>query len=236
MKTYSPEVLQFQQRTLLLLSGIFIAALVVSNLIFQKFFTWSPFGLITFELSAGILPYPVTFLVTDIVSELYGKRRANQVVLSGLVASLFVLAVVTVADALPAPDWSPVSDGLFHKVFGLFGPAVAASMAAYLTAQFIDIRVFHFWKRLTRGRHLWLRNNGSTIFSQLVDTSMVLALLSVAGAIEWSRFWTLLGSGFLFKVLVALADTPLLYLSVALLRRRMGLQPAEEVAGVERLA
>ena len=152
-------------------------------------------------------------------------------VLSGLLASLFVLAVVTIADAVPAPDWSPVSDQLFHKVFGLFGPAVAASMAAYRTAQFIDIRVFHFWKRLTGGRHLWLRNNGSTVFSQVVDTSMMLALLSIAGAIEWSRFWSLLGSGFPFKVLVALADTPLFYLSVAFLRRRMGLQPAEAVAG-----
>ena len=76
-KATSPEALQFQQRTLLLLTAVFIAALVVSNLIFQKFFTWSPFGLMTFELSAGILPYPVTFLVTDIVSELYGKRRAD---------------------------------------------------------------------------------------------------------------------------------------------------------------
>ena len=220
---------RFRQRTFLLLSGIFIAALVVSNLIFQKFFTWSPFGLYTFEISVGILPYPVTFLVTDIVSEIYGKRRADQVVISGLVASLFVLAVVMLADAVPATPWSPVSGALFHKVFGLFGPAILASMTAYLVAQFIGIRVFHFWKRLTGGRHLWLRNNGSTVFSQLVYTSLVLLLLCATGAIQWSRFWGLVENGLLFKVLVALADTPLFYASVWFLRRRMGLRPTEEV-------
>ncbi|MCH7858239.1 MAG: queuosine precursor transporter [Candidatus Marinimicrobia bacterium] len=225
-----------RERLFLLLAAIFIAALVVSNLIFQKFFTWSPFNLYTFEISVGILPYPVTFLITDIISEIYGKRRANQLVIAGLFASIFILAVVLLADAVPQTAWSPVSGAMFHRVFGLFGPAVFASMAAYLVAQFIDIRVFHFWKRLTRGRHLWLRNNGSTIFSQLVDTSVVLVLLSLTGAIEWSRFWGLLENGFLFKVLVALADTPLLYLAVWLIRRTLALGPADEVDLAQPLA
>ena len=202
---------------------------MASNLIFQKFFTWTPFGLYTFEISVGILPYPVTFLVTDIISEIYGRRRANQVVLSGLVASLFVMLIVLVADAVPQTDWSPVSGDLFHKVFGLFGPAVLASMGAYLAAQYIDIRVYHFWKKLTSGRHLWLRNNGSTIFSQLVDTALVLMLLSFAGAIEWSRFWSLLESGFLFKVLAALVDTPILYGAVWILRKKFSLGFGEEL-------
>jgi uncharacterized integral membrane protein (TIGR00697 family) len=226
----------FQERLFLLLSAVFIAALVASNLIFQKFFTWSPFGLYTFEISVGILPYPITFLVTDIVSEIYGRRRADQIVVSGFFASLFILLVVLVADAAPQTAWSPVTGEMFHKVFGLFGPAVFASMTAYLTAQFIDIRIFHFWKRLTRGRHLWLRNNGSTVLSQLVDTSLVLLLLCITGAIEWSRFWGLLENGFLFKVLVALADTPLFYLAVWLLRRALALRPAEEVSLEQPLA
>ena len=222
---------QLQSRLFLMLAAIFIAALVASNLIFQKFFTWTPFGLYTFEISVGILPYPITFLVTDIISEIYGRRKANQVVLSGLVASLFVMLIILVADAVPQTAWSPVSGDLFHKVFGLFGPAVLASMGAYLAAQYIDIRMFHFWKKLTSGRHLWLRNNGSTIFSQLVDTALVLILLSFAGAIEWSRFWPLLQSGFLFKVLVALVDTPILYGAVWILRQKFSLGFGEEVAG-----
>ena len=213
--------MDFKDRFYLILAGIFIASLVSCNLIFQKFFSWTPFGSYTFELSVGILPYPVTFLVTDLISELYGKKKADQVVLSGLVASVFVMVVVMVANAVPQTDWSPVNNETFTKVFGLFGPAVFASMVAYLTAQFIDIRVFHFWKRLTKGKHLWLRNNGSTIVSQLVDTSAVLILLCTAGVIEWVRFWSLLANGFLFKVLVALFDTPLFYLGVWALKDKV---------------
>jgi len=227
--------------TYLCLAGIFIAALVGCNLIFQKFFTWTPLagmtflpgGLsgFTFEISVGILPYPVTFLVTDIVSEIYGKKRADMVVKAGFFASLFILGVVVLADVVPATSWSPVNETTFHRVFGLFGPAIFASMTAYLVAQFIDIRLFHFWKRLTRGRHLWLRNNGSTILSQLVDTSLVLVILCVAEVIEWERFADLLGKGFLFKVLVALLDTPFFYALVALFKRLF----PEEIEELRRL-
>ncbi|MBT3479128.1 MAG: queuosine precursor transporter [Candidatus Marinimicrobia bacterium] len=219
--------MDFKNRLFLILTGIFIASLISANLIFQKFFTWTPFGLYTFELSVGILPYPVTFLVTDLISELYGKKKANQVVLSGLVASVFVMGVVILANFVPQTEWSPVGDETFTKVFGLFGPAVFASMVAYLAAQYIDIRIFHFWKRLTKGKHLWLRNNGSTIVSQLVDTSAVLILLCTAGAIDWVRFWPLLANGFMFKVLVALLDTPLFYLGVWALKDKIHEDPDE---------
>ena len=184
--------MNLRDRLFLILAGIFIASLVSCNLIFQKFFTWTPFDLYTFEISVGILPYPITFLVTDIISELYGKRKADQVVISGLIASVFVSLLVVVANAVPQTAWSPVGDETFSKVFGLNAPAVFASMIAYLSAQFIDIRLFQFWKKLTKGRHLWLRNNGSTIVSQLVDTGAVLLLLCAFGVIEWERFGGLL--------------------------------------------
>ena len=129
--------------------------------------------------------------------------------------------MVGIADMVPQTEWSPIGSETFHSVFGLFGPAVFASMAAYLSAQIIDIRVFHFWKRLTKGKHLWLRNNGSTIVSQLIDTSAVLILLCSSGIIEWSKFFTLFQAGFLFKVLVALADTPLFYLGVYALKDKV---------------
>jgi len=217
----------------LVLAAVFIAALVCSNLIFQKFFvwqTWLPFiGHYTFEISVGILPYPITFLVTDIVSEIYGREKSDQIVIAGLIASFFIFGVILIANALPATEWSPVGNPVFSKVFGLFGPAVFASMLAYLAAQFIDIRVFHFWKRLTGGKHLWLRNNGSTIVSQLVDTSTVLLLLCGFGVIEWHRFSSLLANGFLFKVIIALLDTPFFYGLTALLRRHFGLKLGEEI-------
>ena len=226
---------KLQANTLyLILSGIFIASLVSCNLIFQKFFQidiWVPFiGPYTFEQSVGLLPYPVTFLVTDIISEIYGRKKANQVVTAGLIASLFMLLVVTVADFMPATVWSPVSSETFHNVFGLSGAAVFASMMAYLFAQYIDIRIFHFWKKLTRGKHLWLRNNASTIFSQFIDTFSVLFLLCMFNVLSWDIFSTLLINGFLFKVFFAAFDTPIVYFLIYFIRKKFNLKFGEEVS------
>ncbi|SFB89910.1 hypothetical protein SAMN04487907_1011092 [Zunongwangia mangrovi] len=207
-------------RFYLILAALFIASLVVSNLIFQKFFSWDFFGIYTFEISVGILPYPVTFLITDIISEVYGKKKANQVVTAGIFASLFSLLIVYAADAVPATDWSPIGDELFKTVFGATAIAVIASMLAYLLAQYIDIQLFHFWKKLTKGKHLWIRNNFSTFLSQFVDTFSVLFLLCSFNKIEWDRFGALLLSGFLFKVIVAICDTPFLYAAVYAMRKR----------------
>ncbi|WP_262733529.1 queuosine precursor transporter [Gaetbulibacter sp. NE] len=222
------------QRIYLLLAALFITSLVVSNLIFQKFFYWYPvdvsvFGTKLFEISVGILPYPITFLITDLISEIYGKKRANQVVVTGIFASVFSLLIIFAANSVPATFWSYVDDALFSKVFGNSAIAVCASMMAYLFAQFIDIQIYHFWKRLTKGRHLWLRNNFSTWFSQFVDTFTVLMLLCSFDIIPWENFKGLLVAGFLFKVLVALFDTPFLYLGVYLFKRRFKLKTNEEL-------
>ncbi len=222
------------QRIYLLLGALFITSLVVSNLIFQKFFYWHPvdieiFGSKLFEISVGILPYPITFLITDLISEIYGKKRANDIVVAGIFASFFSMLIIYVANAVPATDWSPVKNGMFSTVFGSTAIAVFASMMAYLLAQFIDIHIYHFWKNLTKGKHLWLRNNFSTFLSQFVDTATVLLLLCSFGKIEWDKFLGLLIAGFLFKVLVAALDTPFLYLGVYLFRKRFNLKINEEI-------
>jgi len=222
------------QRIYLLLGSLFMTSLVVSNLIFQKFFYWHPFdvtifGSKFFEISVGILPYPITFLITDLISEIYGKKRANDVVIVGIFASLFSLLIIYIASIVPATSWSPVSDILFNTVFGNSTIAVFASMITYLFAQFIDIQIYHFWKRKTKGKHLWLRNNFSTWFSQFVDTFTIVFLLCAFGIIEWANFKGLLISGFLFKVLVAAFDTPFLYLGVYLFRTRFKLKVNEEI-------
>lgn len=203
--------------------------MVVSNLIFQKFFYWDFFGLYRFEISVGVLPYPITFLITDSISEIYGKKKANQVVTIGIFASVFSLLIILVANAVPATSWSPVGDEVFNNVFGATTIAVAASMMAYLLAQYVDIYVYHFWKKLTKGKYLWLRNNFSTFSSQFVDTFAVVFLLSVFGELEWDLFGGLLLSGFLFKALIALFDTPLLYLVVFLFRKKFNLKQGEEI-------
>ena len=164
---------ELAKKTYLYLAAIFITSLVVSNLIFQKFISWHPFdveilGNKLFELSVGILPYPITFLVTDLISEIYGKKKANQVVIAGIFASLFSLLILTVADFLPAIQNSPIDDSTFRLVFSKSLIAVSASMASYLLAQFVDIKIYHFWKNLTKGKMLWLRNNFSTFFSQIL--------------------------------------------------------------------
>jgi uncharacterized integral membrane protein (TIGR00697 family) len=216
----SEEKSELKEQIFLIIAGIFIACLICSNLILQKFFTWSFLGLYNFEISVGIIPYPITFLCTDLISEIYGKKRADQVVIAGFIGSLFILILMLIANNVPATLWSPVDQTTFSQVFGLFAPAIIASMFAYLTAQFIDIRLFHFWKDLTQGKHLWLRNNGSTIVSQLIDTSSVLLILCFFGVISWDKFSVLLQNGFMFKVLFALGDTPFFYLGVWFLNKQ----------------
>jgi len=228
--------MDFKQRNALFiylsLSGLFIAFLVASNLIFQKFFYWAPFKFIgidyVFEISVGIIPYPITFLITDFISEIFGKKKANTVVFSGIISTFFILGLIYLAQIAPATSWSPVDDKTFTSVFGFTGIAVFASMMAYLLAQFLDIRIYHFWKKLTNGKHLWLRNNFSTITSQFADTAVILLLLCSFNVIDWQKFWPLLINGFIFKVLVALFDTPVLYLLVYKARKYFGIKENEE--------
>ncbi|AOW22119.1 queuosine precursor transporter [Urechidicola croceus] len=224
-----PKNKELAQNIYLILAGMFIAALVASNLIFQKFFYWNPFGLYRFEISVGILPYPITFLITDIISEIYGRKKANKVVVAGIIASIFSMLIIFVANKVPAIDNSPVNNETFSQVFGLSPIAVLASMLAYLFAQFIDIRIFHFWKAKTLGKHLWLRNNFSTFTSQFIDTFTVLMLLCSFKVLPWSMFSSLLLSGFLFKIIIAALDTPILYALVFAFRKKFGLKINEEI-------
>ena len=217
-------------RPYLLLGSLFVASLVSCNLIFRKFFEIElGWGDLTLAQSVGLLPYPLTFVITDVLSEVYGRKRSNLVVTSGLLASLFTLLIVTLAQWAPAAEWSPVSDSEFDHVMGSTVLAVAASMIAYLLAQYLDVRIFHFWKHLTHGKHLWLRNNLSTIPSQVVDTLAVLLVLCWAGQIPWDRFVPLFWNGFFFKTAFALLDTPVVYAATWALRRQLGLKFGEEV-------
>ena len=211
----------------LYLAAIFIAALVVCNLIANKFITID-LGFKTFVISAGVLPYPITFLITDILSEIYGKKKTARIVWAGFGASLFVLGVLLLAQQFTAIEGSPVDDETFNKVFGNSWRVIFASMTAYLCAQLIDVRIYHFWKEKTAGKHLWLRNNFSTVFSQLVDTTLVVCVLFL-GIKSNSEILQFILDGWLFKMLCAFIDTPLLYASTAFIRNKLGLKFGEEV-------
>ncbi|MDB3874028.1 queuosine precursor transporter [Flavobacteriaceae bacterium] len=218
----------------LILAGLFITSLVASNLIFTKIFYWYPFdinlmGVKLFELSVGILPYPLTFLITDLISEIYGQKKADQVVITGIFASIFSIGLIFISSQVPAIEGSPINDATFNSVFLNAPLAVLASMLTYLFAQFIDIRVYHYWKKLTKGKHLWLRNNFSTFTSQFVDTFTIVSLLILFGILPEEKFLVLIISGFIFKVIVAILDTPLLYLFVWMFRRKFNLKIGEEI-------
>jgi hypothetical protein len=210
----------------LLLAGLFLGALVLTNAIAGKFFVL--FGQ---ELSCGIIAYPVTFLVTDLVSELYGRHRATLLVKTGFVVSVFVTLVVILANVAPVWERSPVSQEQFGAVFGLLPGIVFGSMIAYLSAQFIDVQLFEFWRKLTDGRHLWLRNNASTVASQLVDTAMVVTIALVIWPqidgpggpppLALEDWWGVVVGQYLFKVVIALCDTPVLYALNAYLKPRL---------------
>jgi uncharacterized integral membrane protein (TIGR00697 family) len=228
------EKQELARKIYLYLAALFITSLVVSNLIFQKFFYWYPFemtigGIKLFELSVGILPYPITFLVTDLISEIYGQKKANQVVVAGIFASFFSISIILISDLVPAIPSSPIDDQTFSNVFSLSGLAVLASMLAYLFAQFIDIKIYHFWKKLTNGKMLWLRNNFSTFSSQIIDTVTVITLLCLFEVLSWDIFLGLVISGVLFKILVAFLDTPLLYFFVYLFKKKFDLKIGEEI-------
>ncbi len=212
----------------LLLASLFVTALVVCNLIANKFVTVD-LGFKTFIVSAGILPYPITFLITDLLSEIYGKKKTDQVVFVGLAASIFVLFLLWLGNQFSAIDLSPVSDEQYTAVFQNSKKVIFASMLAYLSAQFVDIRLYHFWKNLTKGKHLWIRNNFSTILSQLLDTTLVVGILFI-GSLSNETILEMIRDGWLFKVICALIDTPVIYLAVYAIRRYFHISPNEELA------
>ena len=217
--------MKFRDQFYIILSGIFIASLVTCNLIANKFVTVD-LGFKVFIVSAGILPYPLTFLVTDLISELYGQKKANLVVFSGFVASMFVLLFLWLGSQFDAIPSSIVNDMTYDSVFQNAWRLIAASMVAYLFAQFIDVRIFHFWKKLTNGKHLWLRNNGSTIASQLVDTTLVICILFV-GVWETDQIKSAIIDGWLFKMLMAFIDTPIIYGIIHLLKGKIDIAELE---------
>lgn len=211
----------------LILAGLFIAALITGNLIANKFVEVD-LGFKTFVLSAGVLPYPLTFLVTDLLSEIFGKKETQKVVISGFVASILVILIVNLGGAFPAIGDSQVSDDVYNQTFGSTWRVIAASMTAYLTAQLIDVKLYHFWKRITMGRMMWVRNNGSTIFSQLIDSILVTTVIFV-GDLPVGQIGNFIIDAWFFKSLVALFDTPFLYGITYLIRRQFNLQMGEEL-------
>ncbi|MEE8042920.1 MAG: queuosine precursor transporter [Pseudomonadales bacterium] len=244
------DIHERRERAYLVLAGFFLCAMTLLNVIgITRFVQLGPMA-----LAVGVLPYPLTFLATDLISELYGRSRANFVVWLGLGLNFFILAVLWLGNAIPAvpigsqPPWQVLelaqsitlpngdrleqSVELFHLIYACTSGAIFASMIAYITAQFCDVWLFHFWRRLTRGKHLWLRNNFSTLISQGVDSVMVISItfgaVYLAGQMSLDQLLVLVGSSYLFKMTVALADTLPFYGLVHWMRSYLQMSDDEE--------
>ena len=220
---------------------LFGVVLVLTNIVGVKLFVmfsegrppWIP-GAGALTLTTGIVTYPVTFLLTDLVSEIWGRKRADFMVLLGFGMSLFMLVVVMMARALPPSDlWVNGELGMeavelqraFEASFYYPGSLLFASMIAYLVAQLLDVRLYHFWWRVTGGRFLWVRNNGSTMISQLVDTIIVNSIfLRMAFHMEWAVIGEIIVAVYLCKVGLAILDTPFIYLGRAFLVSFLGIE------------
>ncbi len=223
----------------------FVVFLVLTNIIGVKLFLAFPetlpcgfFGE-PITLTTGILTYPFTFLITDVVCEVYGRKRASLMVATGFVMSALSLVLIQTALVVPgSPVWPAgnphygtvaAMQQAYDSVFILPGILVVASMSAYLVAQLMDVRLFHFWKRVTDGRHLWLRNNASTMISQFVDTIIVNSIFLGFGlGLPQVIVGKIIVAAYVFKLLMAALDTPFIYLGVALLRRYIGADAVDE--------
>ncbi len=247
-----------RERVFLVFAGFFLGTLTMLNILgisrFIKLLevATDSGATLTFAIAVGVLPYPITFLCTDFISEFYGRRRANFVVLVGLLLNLWVVLVLWLGGALPGFETVDPATGemlrdaagrlpVFFEIRALTFGAVTASMFAYMAAQFCDVYVFHFWKRVTRGRLLWVRNNGSTMVSQLVDTTAVILITHYyAHALPIDplqpvgrQLLLFIATGYAFKFVVAALDTVPFYVGVHYLSRYLRLDPLREHTGNE---
>ena len=200
------------------LCSLFCTIVITGNLIFQKFIIVNILSL-EFELSVGVLLYPVTFLISDLTAEFYGNRYANHMIKTSVLCSFIVMGLIMISDYLPATNWSNIDDVSFHKMFSVYGVASVASIVATFFSQLLDVKIYLYLKNLTTSKHLWFRNNLSTILAQLLDTTLVVTIICFADILSWDNYYKIALNSILFKVIAALADTPFCYIGYYLIKR-----------------
>lgn len=197
-----------REKKFLALFTIYITLIAILNILTVKLVA---IGSITFTF--GTYLYPFTFLFTDIIAEIWGKKRAKQMVLLGFAASTLVIVLSWLAAIHPPAAFWQVQDAGFRQIFLGVPRILLASMCAYLSSQMFDIYLFQYIKTKTGGSKLWLRNTISTISSQLLDT-LIFTFVAFAGTLDFAELWQILIGGYIIKFLLALLDTPLAYLAV----------------------
>lgn len=200
----------------IILAGIFITNAIVAELTGGKLIQIGPF-----IMSIGILPWPVVFLTTDLINEHFGRDGVKKLTLitAGLIAYCFILLFFAVS--IPAAKGiSAVTDEQFFAVFGQSMWIIIGSLVAFMTSQLIDVAVFWFLRNRTGKKMIWLRSTGSTIISQLIDTFIVLGIAFwLPGKMTTAVYFNAALTGYTFKLVIAVALTPMIYLGHFLIER-----------------
>jgi uncharacterized integral membrane protein (TIGR00697 family) len=220
------EPLSKRQRVYLYLAGVFLTALLIGDTIGSKLFTVDiPLGFTTMRatLSAGAMWFPITFLLTDVINEFYGVKGARTVTYLGFWMAIMSFCVISIARWIPAAPFSPVSQAAFDNVLGNANRIFVASIIAYMIGQMLDISIFHYAKRLTQSRHIWLRSTGSTLVSQLIDT-VVVTFIAFYGKIPDDELRRAALTNYFVKVMVAIGLTPVIYAFHNLLAKHLHLE------------
>ena len=208
------------------MAGIFITNALVAELIGGKLIHIGPF-----IMSIGIIPWPIVFLTTDLINEYYGKAGVRK--LSLITASLISYAFVILLIAIKIPaaaGISPVSDSQFYAVFGQSLWIIVGSIIAFLTSQYIDVFIFWFLRNKTGVKMIWLRTTGSTIVSQLVDSFLILGIAFwLPGKMTTENFINAAFTGYVFKLIIAILLTPLIYLGHSLINKYLAKEEAYEI-------
>lgn len=228
-------VLSRPQKLFVVCAAVFLTALVVAEATASKFFTafQLPFTVTIWGqefteviMTAGVIAFPITFIVTDLMNEYFGKKGIRFVTLVGMVMIIFEFILLQVAMAVPTSSISPVPDEAFNTVFGASGRVIFGSLIAYLIGQLADITLFHWLRKKTNGKHLWLRATGSTFGSQFLDTLIVL-VVAFAGQLTIAEILAITLFNYSYKFVIAILITPVIYGAHWVMDRYLGEEMAQ---------
>lgn len=200
-------------RYLEVITGLFVAVLLISNIASTKFISFGPF-----DFDGGTLLFPLSYIFGDILTEVYGYARSRKVIWTGFIAALLMSLTFAAVAALPASAGSEALNTAFNQLLGLVPRIVAASLIAYFAGEFANSYTLAKLKLLTNGRYFWMRALGSTLVGEGVDT-LLFVVIAFVGVADAPPLLTLILSNYAFKLLVEAVLLPVTYGVVNLLKR-----------------
>jgi queuosine precursor transporter len=211
--------MKISEKIYISLCGFFTLIIVLGNLIYQKFVILDLPFIGNFAISAGVILYPLSFLITDIITEIYGKEKSRFCVRLALCMNMITVSIIYGVDVLPSASWSKISQETFHKVFGFYSIAFFGSMLACYISQSVDILLYSTIKKLTGNNYLWLRSNVSTCISLLLDTCTVICFLTFFHILPIDQMFNLIYHSYMWKLFFTIFSTPIFYVIISFLRK-----------------